>query len=976
MRSRYLSLRACYLVFCFIFINVGLRAQLPANLIGNTPASLKWSYINTDKVEVIYPEGLDTSAQRVANVIEHLWDLKDIGIGMKREKVSIVLQAPSALSNGLVTVGPFRSEFFPAPRQFDHPTSFLDRLTIHEFRHVQQFSNSQSGITKLVKKVLGSWAWGGFMATALPRWYFEGDAVIAETEHTLSGRGRQPAFLMQYEALVKDGIDLSYEQASAGSIYRSVPDWFPLGHMILSDARKEHGDDVWARIVDDAVRYKGLLYPFNQAAKRHTGSSVSQLFDQSWASLKSEQESRNQTKVQQVIDVKTEDNSVVADYSMPHIIDGEIVAVKSTFDQLATIVSISEEGKEEELTRIGFQLDQNQSQIDASRSYVVWSEFGFDRRWRYKSYGDLYLYDRTTRDKTKLTSKERYSSPAISKDDLKLAAIYTDNDLSQSLHILNLKGEFLVSIEMEEYNQLLFPQWIDDHSVVLIANEDEESRIVSVNISSKEIQELTDPISVQLSHPSFFDGRVYYGASYGYVNNIYSVGVEDGSIVQHTDAIVGAYQPEVDLDNQELIYVELTSQGSKLKKTNLEELGVMSATDKNNLRLLSFGYKDKSILQDLPRKEFEASKFKKSNGLVNFHSLIPQFSHPNTSLSVLSDNVFGTLSGRVGASYNYNEDNLSYFTNWRYAGWYPELDVDLRRSNRSALFYNFGPLTDSTTSFTVFAQEWKETRGTFGVRLPLNFSKTQLSSIWSLSARLGHAKVDIDESVEPVGLISDTLMTSPALINLFRPAIKDGRLTSTDLSLGFFHGMRQARLQLGPRFGLRGNVRWRRNIAGDFTGADVFNLSLRSFWPGVKRSHSFSISYDYQSEDILDNYRHGDIYDYPRGYNVSLRRDTYSKWSFDYAFPIAYPDAALWGLAFIKRIKSNLFADIGRVGFSENTFNLTESMSSVGIELGVDLRFLRLLEVDLGVRYSYLLDSQLIGRGPHNFDFFVISITQ
>jgi len=158
--SRFSPLQGSLILVSFIFINADLYAQLPNNLIGNTPASLKWEHINTDKVEVIFPVGLDTSAQRVANIVEHLWDLDDIGIGVQREKVSIVLQAPSAISNGLVTVGPFRSEFFPAPRQFDHPTSFLDRLTIHEFRHVQQFSNSQSGITKLVKNVLGSWAWG------------------------------------------------------------------------------------------------------------------------------------------------------------------------------------------------------------------------------------------------------------------------------------------------------------------------------------------------------------------------------------------------------------------------------------------------------------------------------------------------------------------------------------------------------------------------------------------------------------------------------------------------------------------------------------------------------------------------------------------------------------------------------------------------------------------------------------------------
>jgi len=163
-------------IFFFLFLVTIAQAQVPVNPIGNNALHLKWYQINTDKIKVIFPAGSESAGQRVSNIVHHLWSMDDPSIGDSRLKASIVLQSQSSISNGFVTVGPFRSEFFPSNRQFTNSTDYLDLLTIHEYRHINQFANATKGITKTVKSILGSWAWGGMMATALPRWYFEGDA--------------------------------------------------------------------------------------------------------------------------------------------------------------------------------------------------------------------------------------------------------------------------------------------------------------------------------------------------------------------------------------------------------------------------------------------------------------------------------------------------------------------------------------------------------------------------------------------------------------------------------------------------------------------------------------------------------------------------------------------------------------------------------------------------------------------------------
>lgn len=957
----------------FILSSTTSDAQIPSNLIGNTPSKLSWFHIDNERVEVIFPEGLDRSAKRVASIVEQMWDLQDPTIGSKRKKVSIVLQAPAAISNGFVTVGPFRSEFFPTPRQFDHPTSFLDRLTIHEYRHVQQFANADHGITRLARKILGSWAWGGLTATALPRWYFEGDAVMAETAFSKSGRGRQPAFLMQYPALIHDDRWPSYEQAAAGSIYRYMPDWYPLGYMLMMYGREKYGDQFWQDVTYDAIGYKGLFHPLNTSVKKRTGHNLKHMYDQAWKSLADQfaLHKNNFSSLSKSLNVP--DTRYVTDYSNPHRVGELTYAVKSSFAELPHLISIDDQGVESKLIRLGIQLDGMQTKVHVTSRYATWVELSFDRRWRYQSYADVYLYDFAQKTKKRVTSQSKYASPALSSDGERIAAVYTTQDLSHHIHIVDHSGKLIDSIQTV-YEQVSYPVWVDTHQIAYIATYDEVSTIMLYDLLSQDEEELISAASAQLSHLSYADGRIYYSSGLTYVNNIYSVDIIDGAVRQHTSAAVGAFQPNV-TDDQELLFVEQSSMGIRIKSSSLKE-----ADESPILKIDNEGYRipyeEKTILANLDINDYEIKKFRKTKGLINFHSLLPQFDQNQASLSLLSDNIFGTLSGIVGLNYNFNEDEISYVTNWRYAGWYPEIDLGVRRSNRNAIFYNFSAISDSTSALRIFRRDWDETRANLGVTLPLNFSKTQTTSRWNLRTAYNYTHVGLEEDSEIEDFFADTLATNSIIEDLYRPEISSASVSSLDLSLSFFHGLRQAPLHLLPKYGAGGFIRWRKNIGGSFVGGDAFNLSLRSFWPGLAKTHGVTIRYDLQQENALDNYRQADIFRYPRGYNVSLRRDKLSKWSFDYAFPLAYPDVAIGGYAFIKRLKANLFLDLGQVSFREETFNISESMNSLGVELGMDFRFLRLVEIDLGVRYSYLLDNGLVNRTPHSFDFFVLSITQ
>ncbi|MFD2147229.1 hypothetical protein [Mucilaginibacter antarcticus] len=57
-----------------------------AQQIGGNPPSVKWNQINTPTARVIFSKGLDSTAQRIANVIAHMNSLTVATIGNKQKR--------------------------------------------------------------------------------------------------------------------------------------------------------------------------------------------------------------------------------------------------------------------------------------------------------------------------------------------------------------------------------------------------------------------------------------------------------------------------------------------------------------------------------------------------------------------------------------------------------------------------------------------------------------------------------------------------------------------------------------------------------------------------------------------------------------------------------------------------------------------------------------------------------------------------
>jgi len=141
------SISSIFLSTFFLFI----AFQGTAQEFGGNPPSLKWKQIKTDSVRVIFPDGLQQVALKIAAISSQMGS-SQFSIGNRFRKINIVLQNQTTISNAYVGLGPRRSEFYMTPQQNSFELGSLpwyQQLAQHEWRHVQQFNNFNKGIARL-----------------------------------------------------------------------------------------------------------------------------------------------------------------------------------------------------------------------------------------------------------------------------------------------------------------------------------------------------------------------------------------------------------------------------------------------------------------------------------------------------------------------------------------------------------------------------------------------------------------------------------------------------------------------------------------------------------------------------------------------------------------------------------------------------------------------------------------------------------
>ncbi|MFM2358803.1 MAG: hypothetical protein RLY16_796, partial [Bacteroidota bacterium] len=195
-------------------------------------------------------------------------------------------------------------------------------------------------------------------------------------------------------------------------------------------------------------------------------------------------------------------------------------------------------------------------------------------------------------------------------------------------------------------------------------------------------------------------------------------------------------------------------------------------------------------------------------------------------------------------------------------------------------------------------------------------------------------------------------------IGIGKNVLDNFALKYSSFLFSFSNVSQQAKQHILPRYAQTIAVTYRKAYTWGSSHKWVGAASL--YWPGLMKSHNLVINGSFQTRDTLNDV-FSNTFSYSRGYlGLSTRRML--KYGINYHFPIGYPDWGIGNMVYIQRVRANVFYDYTQA--RARLFGLLTKIvnRSVGAEFYLDTKLWNALPASLGVRYSYLLDTDL--RNP------------
>jgi hypothetical protein len=915
---------------------------------GGNPASQKWWQVNTDKSRVIFPKGLDSQAQRISNVVNLLDSITLYSIGQNMRKWNIVLLNQTTEANAYVRLAPVISEFYMTPSQDNFSFGSLrwdDNLIIHEDRHMQQFSNFNHGFTKVFSFFLGQE--GQLLANgiAIPDYFFEGDAVWQETLVSKQGRGRMPAFYNGMKSLWIGNKKFNWMQLRNGSLRKYFPDHYELGYPMLLYGYEKYGEDFWRKVTTDAVDFKGLFYAFNKAVKRHSGKSYSQFTRDALDHYK-EQTLGTPAPQDSFAYVTPAVKNNVVDYLYPQFVsDDTVVVTKQSYKEINSFYLLVN-GREEKIRVKDYVQDEYFSYRNGK---LVYAAYQSDPRWTNRNYSVLKLVDIYTQQQVQLTHRTKYFSPDINQQGTEVLAVSVNEDGSNYLHRLDAASGALIK-QVPNPGNYFFTQtkYIDNTSAVsAVRNPAGEMALVKVDLNSGAVDAITSFGYNVLGYPMVKDGLVYFAMTDYYSNDknlkpadrIFAVSLSDKKLYRISGNINGVYQPAVNSKN-ELLFSAFTADGWRLAKTVIPALVPAAVVDTKKTLADPFPgavplkSRGANVLDSVAAGKSEVSRYRKSFQLLNFHSARPFADDPEFGYTFYSDNILTSFHSELTYTFNRNEQSHAVGYDLVYSGAFPFLRAGIERS--------FNRKVDVNTTTGVRTFNYAATKLSAGASLPLNFINGRTLKYVNIGAAynaeyLPYQVVGKDVNTRPLNYLSSFFV--------------------------FSNSSRKPKQFINPAWAQTLTVTYR----------DAFNIidnrklvaDASLYFPGLFLNHSLVIDGAYQHRDTFPDF-FSKTFAFSRGYQELNQRRMY-KIGVNYHFPLLYPDWGFGNMIFFQRVRVNAFYDYGSSLTKFNNGQLLEIKNrSTGAELHFDTKVWNALPLSFGVRYSRLLDPDLLNPGAVN----------
>lgn len=999
-------------IFLTILAGIVLPAGLSAQfyVTGDDPGKLKWKTIDTDNFSIIYPEGADSLAKVYGCKLEKYRipvsrTTGYVGGGPGKLRMPVVMHAWNA-ANGSVAWAPKRMDLFTIPSAYGpEPMPWSTMLSVHEGRHVTQM---QFGMTKAQKPF--GWFFGEMWNILASLLYpglsnIEGDAVIAETALTNSGRGRTADFLNYYKVAFDNGDFRRWDQWRLGSQRRYAPDHYALGYLTIGGFRYLYDCPMF---MSDAYHLSARrpynLAAFYTTAKKLTGKSYDKAFIEVCHAMhgiwKAEADARAPFIPMEPV---TEEPRLYADYQGTKVMDNVIYSIKSGHETAPVLVSIDAEGKEKVLSRFAY----NTSGLKTSQTLkrLYWSETLADERWSLKTDSEIRYYNVGQDGKKKLTGADRLlHNPDINPENNFVATVEYHVDGRSAITVVNgVSGEEIVSIAGPSGVQLVETAWIGE-DLLATGITDEGCGVYKYSEGSWSV--LLEPQPVKIKDFQAWEGEIMLTCDRTGVNELYHLDPTTGELRQKTVTRYGASDFSYDDEGEYLYYSSQTLKGMKIFRTKVEDLEdrpvdftqkhewviAEKLAEQENAIAQAEGFD--SAVTDVEVNFSGPRRYRKFPHMFNVHSWAPVYVNVDNIMNMSFDHIWQAASlGITGLTQNALSTAVGEFgysahkdpydpSKWRhsghmkltYSGWYPVIEMSVNFNDRAARQYSpvcYLQNNGAGISLGSRALDTPYLEGNFSMYIPWNFSSGgwYKGLIPRVSYRISNDMFDTGMAVtssQEVWKDNGNGELEPSEWYTFTKATegKNRLRQSVSGSLRGYTMLSTPNSAIYPKWGIGAEI----GASGSMESAGYLSPMgygyVYGYVPGIIPTHGIKLTALHQMKLSDSPFGQAVVNVLPRGLSgnsallswLSVRSTNITKFTADYAFPIFIGDLALGGNFFsIKRLVVNPHFDYTMA--SEGRF------FSAGAELILDLNSILTLEwpCSFGVTYSY--------NGGSGFDF-------
>ncbi|MEG1485027.1 MAG: hypothetical protein RSC28_06610 [Bacteroidales bacterium] len=945
-----------------------LKAQY--YLTGEDPARAKWRKIKGENYTVIYPNEIDSLAKKYLWLLESNRNRVLAGLNINPKPIPVVLHPYTVKSNGMVVWTPKRMELYTQPSKNTYSQAWDKQLVLHETRHVGQISHFTKGIYKVGYVIIGEQITGAGVGVYPSKWMMEGDAVVAETELSNSGRGREASFLEYYRASFLDGEYRNWDRWRYGSYKYYTPDIYAFGYLINSTIRYKTGKYGYAGDVLDYF-VKRFYNPNvkNSNYKKQVGATPKEylkigihFMDSIWRTDLLQRGSLTQPQY-----LNHSRGNYYTNYKNTLAVSPDSVFyVKSSYDKPTSLVLLGQ-GKEKRIRPFdsgvdGFRL--------SSKGKIYFTETINNVRWQNESFNKLFYYDIATKKIKKLSGSTSYNSPAINSTGDSVAVVeYTIKGKSNITLLNALTGNKYGSIPAPFSGQLTECAWINGEIYAFAVTQNgmgmfktniEEACKTSIDGVCNTWERVINEQNMSLSNLNFKGDTLYFSSGIDGVTNLYMYSTQNKVLKRLTNSKYGAYNPSI--CGNKLYYSQLGVNGFSPVKGEIDTCKIDGYEVVLNNKELSSNYKF-IVAEELSRQANESlanmgikekvygelnyygnskdslkvEKYNKLWHLFRFHSWGPIYYNVNRLLlndydnlyevvslgaTLYSQNTLGTAVTMLG--YSYYKGFHAGHGKFTYTGLYPvfELKVDVNADDRYSL-----KMVKNGNSF----------------RLQKNY----LSSALVETSLLAYVPFNFSSHGWFRGF---TPQVKWSFNNNEIYNIRDNKRkyrNEVDAGLQYYQMRPTAKGAAFPQWGIGAAIRgaFSPNSGGSF--GEAGSIYAYGYVPGFGTRHGVKLSVSYQKQFIngkmfyLDN-----LVDMPRGYDDDdFYGKEYFKASLDYAIPINLGDVHISWLAYLRGLKIIPYADFALMD--------NHNLYTYGADILIDAYLLHIgAPVSFGVRYG------------------------